>query len=243
MTETAISASRLSYLAGARRILDGIELSIPRGSFTVVVGENGAGKTTLLKLLMGFAKPSEGQVLMNGREPQLDPYADRQSVAYINEKMTPPNDWTIAEFLSFNRWFYRDYSSELEERLLATFKLKREDRVGTLSAGEVRRVQVVAALAISPRILLIDEITAVLDIVGRSKFMQALRELQDRAGTTIVMATNIIDDVDSYATHVVLLHAGRLALQAEKAELLRKAPAGQTLTDTLARLIEEAERQ
>ena len=91
-----------------------------------------------------------------------------------------------------------------------------------------------------PDILIIDEITAVLDIVGRAKFMTAIQDLRERAGTTVLMATNILDDVDAYATDVILLHQGKLTVQAEKDKIIRMG-SGKTLTAALAHLIEQAE--
>jgi len=204
------------------------------------VGENGAGKTTLLQLLMGIIEPSAGRVEVLGHEPYRDPYRDRASIGYVAEKITPPFDWSIQEYLEFNRAFYASYSVETERQLLGEFRLKPEWKIGALSAGQVRRVQVVGVLASSPRLLIIDEITAVLDIVGRAKFMAALQRLRDQQETTIVMATNILDDVDSYATDVILLHEGELRHHDTKARLVA-AQGGKTLTQALAELIEAAE--
>ncbi|MBI3544622.1 MAG: ABC transporter ATP-binding protein [Deltaproteobacteria bacterium] len=236
-----ISARALSYVAGKRKILDDLSFEIPKGTFTVVVGENGAGKTTLLKLLMGMARPTSGSLTVRGEHPYDDPFAARRKIAYLAERMNPPVNWSVAEYLAFNRHFYPDYSTELEGRLLKRFRIKPEMRIGQLSAGQWRRAQVTAALAFQPDVILIDEITAVLDIVGRADFMDVLRELESRSETTILMATNIIDDIDTYATDVLLLHEGRLARRSTKAELLALS-SGASLTQTLATMIREAER-
>ncbi len=234
----AISTESLTFRANSRDILRDVTLSIPQGSFAIVVGENGAGKTTLLRLLVGLSRPSAGKVLVSGREPHRDPWRERARIAFISEKTAPPIDWSVDEYLAFNRRFYRDYSSNVEARLVKDFRLDRGARIGQLSTGETRRAQVVSALSSSPEVLLIDEITAVLDIVGRHKFMAALEDLRARARATVLMATNILDDVDAYATDVVLLHRGRLSLQATKSEL---AGRGRSLTSVLAGLIEDAE--
>ncbi len=238
----ALEARGLSYSVPSRTILRDLSFTIAEGGFTVVVGENGAGKTTLLQLLMGIIEPTGGTVRILGNEPYRDPYADRARIGYVAEKIAPPSDWTIEDYLAFNRGFYASYSLETERQLLGEFRLKTDWRMGTLSAGQVRRAQVVGVLAADPRLLIIDEITAVLDIVGRSKFMAALHRLRQRHGTTVIMATNILDDVDSYATDVILLHEGALRAHDTKQGLIQ-AHGGKSLTDTLAGLIEAAEEE
>jgi ABC-type multidrug transport system ATPase subunit len=233
-----IATESLTYRAYSREILRDVTIAIPQGAFAIVVGENGAGKTTLLRLLMGLSRPTRGRALVAGREPHLDPWRERARIAYIAERTSPPIDWSVDEYLEFNRRFYPQYSTAVEASLVKDFRLDRTARIGQLSTGETRRAQVVAGIAASPEILLVDEITAVLDIVGRHKFMASLQDLRSRSRATVLMATNILDDVDEYATDVVLLHQGKLTIQATKDEL---AARGKSLTTVLASLIEEAE--
>jgi ABC-2 type transport system ATP-binding protein len=234
---SVITAKELSYRVASRGILERLTFEIKPQTFTVVVGENGAGKTTLLKLLMGFSKPSEGSLHVLGKAPHEDPYQDRLNIAYIAERLSPPIDWSVREFLDFNRYFYPEYSLEREKELLKLFRLSQDARIGSLSTGESRRIQVVASLSYSPKLVIIDEITAVLDIVGRSKFMGILRDMREH-GATILMATNIIDDVDSYASHLLLLHDGKLVLHTTREEVL-KTRKQNSLTESIASLIEE----
>ena len=240
MPDFVIESKNLSFSVPSRQILKDISFQVAQGSFTVVVGENGAGKTTLLQLLMGLVEPTRGLVLVNGKRPDQDPYEDRQSLGYIAEKITPPVDWSIDEFLKFNRYFYKNYSTDFENTLIRELKLAREWRIGALSAGQVRRAQVVGVLSSSPKVLIVDEITAVLDIVGRAKFMRALHRLRQENGCTVLMATNILDDVDTYATDVILLHRGQLTEKNTKENLMRSSRE-KTLTDALSALIEKAE--
>jgi ABC-2 type transport system ATP-binding protein len=233
-----IRAEKLCYHVRSKEILSDLSFEVRQGSFTVLVGENGAGKTSLIKLMMGFVKPTSGKIKIWGKAPSDDPFEDRLRMAFLSEKMSPPVDWTIEEYLRFYRFFYPNYSREREATLLALFGLKRELRIGQLSTGESRRAQIVHALSRAPELILVDEITAVLDIVGRARFMRVLQELQANRPCTIVMATNIIDDVDTYATDVILLNKGRLAACESKETM--KGRFAKPLAETLAALIEEA---
>jgi ABC-2 type transport system ATP-binding protein len=234
-----IECKELSFSTSAKPILKNLTFSIPEGSLSVVIGENGSGKTTLLKLLVGLYPPSKGQLTVFGNTPSEDPYLDRHKMAYISEKLTPPMDWSAQDFFEFNRYFFKNYSIKKEQELKQELKVADDSRLGLLSAGEIRRVQVVAALAARPELLLIDEITAVLDIVGRARFNQILKTIQiENPNTTILMATNILDDVDQYASHLLLLNQGELKFYKPLAEVKAQSPT-QSLTEILAKQIEE----
>jgi ABC-type multidrug transport system ATPase subunit len=204
-----IKASQLTYKTSGKLLIDGVSFSAPEGAFIGVIGENGAGKTTLVDLMMGFLRPSSGSIQIFGQEPASDPWETRHQVAYLSEKVDISGDWSIQDFLTFNKYFYQRYDLTLESKLLATFKVDSLKRVGALSAGEIRRAQIVAALAARPRLILIDEITAVLDIVGRQRFMDTLLELNRDHGCTIVTATNIMEDLAYCLSHVLILKSGR----------------------------------
>jgi len=211
MAEEVIEINNLHYRIGKSKvILEAIDASISKGSFVALLGENGAGKTTLLDLLMGFRKPTGGRIKVMGEEPYLDHWKQRSVIAYLSEKVDIPGDWSVREFLSFNSFFYEDYSTDLEHELLRELRTEPDNRVGNLSAGEIRRVQIIAALSIQPRIAVIDEISAVLDIIGRRKFMRLLHEQSKVNGMTVLLATNILEDLSNYISDVFLISRGKL---------------------------------
>ncbi|MEK7358690.1 MAG: ATP-binding cassette domain-containing protein, partial [Bdellovibrionota bacterium] len=197
----AIEISEATYYIGKKQILGPVSLSVEKGEFAVLLGENGAGKTTLVDLIMGFRQATSGRVFVNGDNSSTDPYRLREKLTYLSERVDLPGDWSIGDFLAFNRVFYPNYEIEFETELLSTFKVDSSARAGNLSAGQLRRAQIVAGLAARPAYALVDEITAVLDITGRLKFMEALAKLA-RNGTTIVMATNILEDLHRFASRI-----------------------------------------
>ena len=204
-----IEAEGLRFASSGRVILDNVTFAVPEGAFVALLGENGAGKTTLADLILGFRAPTAGSLSVLRGIPCADPFALRQKVAYLSEKIDIPGDWSVREFLDFNAFFYSAYDRAIERDLSARFRLDKFNRLGNMSAGEIRRAQVVAALSSQPRLIVVDEITAVLDIVGRRRFMEVLRERNRASGTTVVMATNILEDLTEYVTHVLLMRHGR----------------------------------
>lgn len=205
-----VQVENLSHTVQKKKtILADINFSVEKGSFVAVVGENGAGKTTLLDLLMGFKKPTEGKVFVMDEEPWLDSWEKRARIAYLSEKIDFPGDWSVATLLEFNRFFYKNYSMEREKELTEFFRVDVNNRIGNLSAGEIRRAQIVAALSIQPELIIVDEVTAVLDIDARKKFLTLMQEFQAK-GSTIVLATNIPEGLGRYISHVLLVHRGKM---------------------------------
>lgn len=218
----SVQIKDVSFSANKTRfLLQNISLSISPGSFVALLGENGAGKTTLMDLLMGFRKPSSGQIWVNDKEPSSDPWAQRAEIAYLSEKWGLPGDWSVSDFLSFNQFFYPRYSKDLESELISIFKVKPSSRIFNLSAGEVRRVQVVSSLSINPQLVLVDEITAVLDIIGRQRFLDFLTRMSQQNNTTVILATNILENLVNHISHVALISQSRLQLFQDKTDFLQ----------------------
>lgn len=219
-----IVVNTLHYqLPNKRRILDGIDFHLRRGGSLAVLGENGAGKTSLLDILMGFRRRTGGSLDVMGKDPQSDPWETRARIAYLSEKVDMPGDWETREFLAFHREFYPHYDVADERRLMDLFGVRYEDRVGNMSAGEIRRVQIVGALATQPELVIADEITAVLDIQGRKRFLDVLKERQKGRGLTVVLATNVPESLDPYVDHVFLIHRGQQIAFSTTAEFLNGA--------------------
>jgi ABC-2 type transport system ATP-binding protein len=204
-----IAAKDLCYGVKGRQILDSLDFTVRKGSFLVILGENGAGKTSLLDLIMGFRHRNSGSLTLLGMDPEDDPWQARLKTSYLSEKIDLPGDWDARDFLGFHRFFYPAYDQARERELMIAFSVNDADRVGNYSAGELRRLQIVGALAARPELLIIDEITAVLDIVGRIRFLELLKKGVERDGTTIVLATNIPEGLERYADDVLLLSRGK----------------------------------
>ena len=205
-----VKTNALNYSIHEKKILQNLSFDLQPNSFTVLLGENGSGKSTLLDLLMGFRKPKSGEILLEGKSPHLDDLELKRHTIFLSEKMEVPVYWKVGDYLDFNKHFFPSYSDDAEDRYLREYGLKREASFRSMSAGENKRAQIIAALASQPKLLMVDEITAVLDIVGRRKFMLHLKELQ-KNGATVLMATNILEDLEHYATDLILLNHGRLS--------------------------------
>ena len=204
-----VSARDLGFRLRSRDILAAVDFALPRGAFLAVVGENGAGKTTLLDLLLGFRRRTTGDLVVLDHDPGTDPWRTRLRIAYLSEKVDLPGDWEAREFLEFHRRFYPSYDRQEEAALMGRLGVRGDAVLGTMSAGEIRRVQIAGALAARPDLMIADEITALLDILGRRLFLTLVRERQQTSGLTTVLATNVPEGLDAYADHVLLISQGR----------------------------------
>lgn len=189
-------------------ILKDVNLEIREGEYIGVLGRNGAGKTTLLDLFMGLRQPTKGILKVMGFSPFQDSREHFKHVTYISQEVTAKEDLTVEQFLRFNQFFYPNYSTDEEGQLLKLFSLDKSERIGALSLGQKRRVHIVAALASMPKLLLIDEITAVLDPEARHLFFNILEKYNKERKTTIVLATNITDDLKGRVQSLLYVDRG-----------------------------------
>lgn len=236
--KSRLEISNLSYSINNKEILKNINFTLEQESFAVLLGENGSGKSTLLDLIMGFRKAQQGEIKINGISPLEDSVDLKKNVLFLSEKMEAPIYWRIKDYLSFHKHFFPTYSDLLEKKLMQEYGLQYDTSFRSLSAGENKRAQIIAALSSQPKILFVDEITAVLDIVGRQRFMGHLKELKEN-GALVLMATNIIEDLEHYASHLLLLRQGQLQYSGKMSHF-NSDKIGQLFTQKIVKELEAA---
>lgn len=193
----SIEVKGLSYsYPKDKLVLEDLNFTINAGEFWGVLGQNGAGKSTLIEILSGIRKPSSGE---------LRRLVAQNDCVLLSHDISLKTDVTISDFLKFNSFFYPNYSKKLEEKLLVDFKLDPSVLIGSLSTGQQRRVQIVAGVAADTKVLFIDEITAVLDPLFRIIFFKLLKKLNKEEGKTIILATNIYEDLKDVADKILYL--------------------------------------
>lgn len=210
-------------LAGVRKQYPGfelgpIDLEVEQGTALALIGPNGAGKTTLMDLIGGALAPSAGRIEVLGRDATGTDPSWKASVGYAGEQPFFER-WTARANLRFLAGFYPAWSVAAEERLVEQFALPVEKRVKALSRGNRVKLQLVAALARQPRLLLLDEPTAGLDPLVRNEVLGTLWDLLEDEGITLVYSTHILSDVDRLADELAFIRDGRLALRAGRDEL------------------------
>ncbi|KIW71084.1 hypothetical protein PV04_03292 [Phialophora macrospora] len=185
-----------------------INLNLPAGSRTLLIGANGAGKTTLLRLLSGKRLAPSSTILIAG----VDPFsAGLEGVTYLGLEwvLNPIVRTDIAVPILLDSVGGKHYPERRDE-LVRILDIDLRWRMHAVSDGERRRVQLAMGLIRPWDVLLLDEITVDLDLLSRSNFLNWLRGETERRGATIVYATHILDNLVGWPTHLVHMHMGRV---------------------------------
>ncbi len=212
---------RFSYNNTA--VIKGISHHFSRGSFTAVLGPNGSGKTTLLKLLNNILKPREGKILLSGKDiSSLSPRQMARHVGYVPQFQNNIFPATVFDTVLLGRNPYIRWSpgeddkkiaSEILERLhLGDIALK---NINQLSGGQRQRVFIARALAQQPRVILLDEPTANLDIRYQHEVFELLGKLS-RSGITVIMAIHDLNQALNHCSEFVLMNDGMIAARGGK---------------------------
>jgi ABC-2 type transport system ATP-binding protein len=211
-TTPALDVAGLTHRFGRRYALDDCTFTVPAGAVTALVGRNGAGKSTLLRTAAGLSRPATGEVRVFG-EPAGDGTLPR--IGYVGQQAPLYPMLTVAETLTLGGRLNPRWDAGYARLLADDADLPDRARVGTLAAGQRTRLALIMALAKRPDLLLLDEPLAPLDPVARAEMSGTLMaDVADR-GTTVVLSSHVVADIESVCDHVVVLAEGRVRLAAE----------------------------
>ena len=213
MTGPAIETTDLTKHFGKVIAVDGVDLSVPRGSVYGYLGRNGAGKTTTIQMLMGFLQPTKGEATVLDFDPLRDEVAMKTVVSYVPEQVQMYDWMTVQGTMWFGENTHPRWDQDLAEDLLKRFELPPDRRLGQLSRGMLGKVALTFALAPHPELLILDDPTSGLDALVRREFVESIVGILQEAGTTVFFSSHIIDDVERVADWVGILHEGTLIVQ------------------------------
>jgi ABC-2 type transport system ATP-binding protein len=203
--------------------LRGVSLEIESGDFFGLLGPNGAGKSTLIHCTTGLAQPTGGSIRVFGHDA-IDNYAEaRNAVGLAPQELNL--DWflTVEETLDYHAGYFGMPKRERRERtaeLLDAFSLneKRKERTRTLSGGMKRRLILARALMHRPRLLILDEPTAGVDIELRLELWQYVQRINE-TGTTVLLTTHYLEEAERLCDKIAFIADGEIAAQGSSAEL------------------------
>jgi ABC-type Fe3+/spermidine/putrescine transport system ATPase subunit len=216
-----VEVEGLQVELGGRAVLGPIDLALPERSWTLFVGPSGSGKTTLLRAVAGLVRPSAGEVRIDGRPasrgPRIAIPPEERRIGFVFQG-AGAGLWphlsvraTLDFVLSLHGVRGAERRGRIEELIeLVGLRQLEKRRPGELSGGEAQRLALARALAVRPRLLLLDEPLAALDAPLRRGLIEALAELHRRLGPTILQVTHDPGEVDGLADRTIALEAGRL---------------------------------
>jgi len=221
---------------GRARVLDDVDLVVEPQTWTAIVGPNGAGKSTLLRAIAGLSK-HDGRVLLDGRDVDRLPPRDRAGeIGFAPQVPVLPEAFAVREYVLLGRTPYRSLLTgpRSHDRAVVNEALERLDLLAladrplrTLSGGERQRSVLARALAQQPRLLLLDEPTAALDLGHAQQVLELVDGLRRDEGLTVVSTLHDLTLAGQYADRLALLVGGRLVTAGPPADVLT----AQTLAD------------
>jgi ABC-2 type transport system ATP-binding protein len=211
MSSPVIELENLHKSYGAKRVLNGLDLAVPKGSVTGLLGVNACGKTTLIKCALGLIRPQSGQARLLGEDAWSLSAQAKIRIGYVPQVVSLYPWMKIRHILAYTGAFYPNWNPDLVAELVAQWDLDLDDRIGVLSVGAMQRLAITLALGHEPELLLLDEPAASLDPLARRQFLQRIIDLAEPGKRTVLFSTHITSDLEHVADRVAVLKSGRIA--------------------------------
>ncbi len=194
-----------------------LDLTVPEGSIYALVGPNGAGKTTLIKILVNILRPTSGRSLVLETDSRRLSAREFAQIGYVSENAELPEWMTVDYLLSYLRPFYPSWDDSLARGLVEEFQLPGDRPLSQFSRGMKMKAALVSALAFHPRLIILDEPFTGLDALVRQELIEGL--LDRAADTTILVSSHDLADIETFASHIGFIDAGRMQFSEEAATL------------------------
>ncbi|GIP58715.1 ABC transporter ATP-binding protein [Paenibacillus woosongensis] len=225
-----LNTSHLNIAYGDRLIVEDLNISIPKGKITALVGANGSGKSTVLKTMARILQPKSGTVLLNGKSIHKQSTREvAKQLAILPQNPTAPDGLTVYELVSYGRFPHQKGFGSLksEDRKIvdwaidATGMNEFADRaLEQLSGGQRQRAWIAMALAQETDILFLDEPTTFLDMAHQLEVLQLLEQLNAESSRTIVMVVHDLNHAARYAHHMIAIKKGQAIAEGAPAEVV-----------------------
>jgi len=222
----SISLSRLTKRYGPNTVVDDVTVEIPEGSLTAILGPSGSGKSTLLKLIAGLEVPDEGRVVIEGDDvTDVDPrYRD---IGFCFQHYAPFRHMNASKNIGFGLRVRKQPKDVIDVKVRELLELvKLEDKANSypaqLSGGERQRMALARALAIEPRVLLLDEPFGALDAIVRTELRHFVKELHQQIKVTTILVTHDQDEAMEVADQLLIMHSGKIEQAGEPTELYER---------------------
>lgn len=202
----------------------GFRLELPAwrvssGQVVGVVGPNGAGKTTLLETIAGLRPLDGGSVRVFGLDPWSRPVEVRSALGFMSDEMSV-FDLRVERLLHMVSGYYPSWDGDLASKLVERFAIDTRKKAGELSRGQGTRLRLLLAMAFRPRLLVLDEPAAGLDLSGRRQLLESVLDVVRDPQRSVLVSSHVLHDVERVADRILVLSAGRVVQEGETAALV-----------------------
>jgi len=215
---TALSISNLTHSYGNRITLEDLSFSVRKGEFFIIIGPNGSGKTTLMKVSAGIEKYQKGRIdIFDKSDRRYSRKELARVVAYVPQTFPVDFPFTVKEVVMMGRsphlgmlGFERDHDQKITEAAMTFTQIDglAERKMDRISGGERQRAIIARAICQEPRIILLDEPTASLDLAHQIRIMDLMERLKEEKGVTVIMVSHDVNLAALYADTLLILKEG-----------------------------------
>ena len=220
----AISIKNLKKSYGDLKAVNDISFEIKQGEFFALLGQNGAGKSTTINIITGLSNKSKGQVEIFGHDVEQDYKLARRCIGFVPQEFNMDKFEVVKKFLDFNAGYF-GLSGE-EKKIRVHYVLnelgledKKDAKILMLSGGMKRRLLIARALLHDPKILILDEPTAGVDVESRRSIWTTMQKL-NRQGKTILLTTHYLEEAQELANNIAILHKGNIIANDSKKNIM-----------------------
>lgn len=209
--------------------LDDVTLEIQKGEFIGLIGHTGSGKSTLIQHLNGIISPTSGEILLDGENIHKDKTKLKEVRRRIGLAFQYPEyqlfEMTVYKDVAFGPTNLKLTEEEIHHNVVSALETVGiseeiyEKSPFELSGGQKRRVAIAGVLAMNPEVLILDEPTAGLDPRGRDEILQAIKDLHDKWGITVILVSHSMEDVAKLVDRIIVMHRGKAAMQGTPKEI------------------------
>ncbi|WP_203810446.1 ABC transporter ATP-binding protein [Paractinoplanes tereljensis] len=213
---SAVITEHLTKKYGRKTALSDCSLDIPAGHVVGLVGPNGAGKSTLLQLVCGQLNPTAGGLTVLGGPP----VTGSPRIGFVAQDTPVYGSLSIDDHLRFGKHLNPSWDDDLARERIERLDLDPKQKAGKLSGGQRAQVALTLAIAKRPELLLLDEPVAALDPLARREFLQGLMEYVAESGTSVVMSSHLVADLERVCDYLIVLVKSKVRVTGEVEELL-----------------------
>lgn len=207
--ENIVEIKNLNKSYGNKKVIENMNLDIPKGKIIGLLGPNGSGKSTLIKLINGLLHPNSGEILIDGNNPSMQ---TKKIVSYLPER-TYLNDWMkVKDLLAFFDDFYDDFDMDKANAMIDSLKIDVNEKLKTMSKGTKEKVQLILVMSRKASLYILDEPIGGVDPAARSYILKTILSnyCED---STLLIATHLISEIENVCDDVIFISKGDIILQ------------------------------
>lgn len=222
MNEAVIEINDLHFAYGNKKVLKGVNLTVPKGAIFGFLGPNGAGKTTTIKTMLGLQKPQKGRCAICGLDSIADDLEVRRRIGFMAEDQQMYGWMTVEQIIRWVAGFYKNWDGPFAEELAKLLKLPRASKVGALSKGQNSSLALLLALGHRPDVVILDDPTLGLDPLARKDFLRHVIDLLQSNEVTVFFSSHLLYEIEPVADHIAILHDGVIIRAGQTEEIRRQ---------------------